>query len=79
MLTFTPTEKRILAVLSDGMGHTRDELFDCLSDELQNKGNVGSVLCNLRSKLLQKGETVVCVMGQGYKKYYQHFRLIRRD
>lgn len=73
---FTPTERKILAVLSDGMKHKREELFDCIPDEQSNVPiQVANHISNIRRKLRRKGQDIDCVyyMG-GY--YYRHCRLL---
>lgn len=58
-LKFTPTEERILAVLSDGFPHHRDQLKDCL-DELASFADLANHLCRLRAKLKLRGRSVIC-------------------
>lgn len=69
---FTPTQKLMLAILSDGKMHTLMELKSCCGPCSPN--TVNSHLKELRKKLLPKGEDVVCVFRHGY--YYQHVRLL---
>lgn len=60
MPKFTPTETRILAVLSDGMPHRRDELMRCLWDELSSRAALKMQLSNIRAKLRPIGQDIVC-------------------
>ncbi len=48
---FTPTERRIVSLLSDGYAHTAKELFGLLDDELAGRTAVAVHVCNIRSKL----------------------------
>lgn len=63
-LSFTPTEQRIIDLLSDGQPHHRSELMGCLSDDLAKDGNFGAHLTAIRKKLgtLTPQETVLCVL-----------------
>lgn len=71
---YTPTQKRILQVLSDGQPHSRYELKDCLNDELVEMRVLAVHLSKLR-KALPTGETIVCEL---FKRgiHYRHVRLI---
>ena len=72
---FTPTQLRILQVLSDGLQHTRAELIACLCDDLCGKGVVATHLTYLRAKLRPMGQDVVCeAVGRSVK--YRHVRLL---
>lgn len=78
-IRFTPMEERILAVLSDGLEHSFDELFACLNDELQGANNLSVYLFRLREKLKLRGETIMSLRkGSGWAKpVYQHVRFLR--
>ena len=70
---FTPTELRILEVLSDGKAHPRKELIEAI-DELAEKSTLKVHLSNLRKKLLNNGQNVLCTLvNRGI--CYQHVRL----
>lgn len=71
---FTPTEQRILDVLSDGKSHIRAELLRCL-DDLSIESSVRPHLMRLRAKLRLRGETIVRVWVQR-RCEYQHVRLV---
>jgi hypothetical protein len=73
---YTPTQKRILAVLADGNMHLRVELEACIDDELADKDiGLRMHLSRLRVKLRPSGLDVIyrCV---NKKHYYQKVRLI---
>lgn len=59
----SPTHKRMLDILKDGAGHTRDELHACLYDEQGIGKNVHSHLTELRRRLKRRGEDVICELG----------------
>lgn len=56
---FTPTQKRLLEVLSDGMMHSNYELLGCLNDELASIGTVRAHIYYLRTRLRPKGYDIV--------------------
>lgn len=72
---FTPTERRMLAVLSDGMMHSREELHACLPDDLDPLSAIRNHVSNLRKKLLPKGQDIVCQLHLA-KTHYRHVRLL---
>lgn len=76
MPAFTPTERRMMEVLSDGLVHTSQELFDCLSDELQPKGVVRKHMCLLRKKLKPEGYDVLWEFIRGRTRAYRLIRLL---
>lgn len=77
MAKFTPTETRILEVLSDGKPHHKLELHVCLFDEMgldKNKAVANHVL-RIRAKLNPEGYDIACSLR--YRKtYYTHVRLL---
>ncbi len=60
--TFTPTESRMLEVLSDGKVHLRKELFDCLwdNDPQASRSNVNRHISSIRTKIKPIGGLIVC-------------------
>lgn len=73
---FTPTEERMLVVLSDGDRHKKEELHKCLFDELSQLMTVNYHIQNMRRKLERKGQTIVVERGKGYDLFYRHVRLL---
>jgi hypothetical protein len=76
-MKFTPTQERILKVLSDGKAHHKRELFACLDDELADpKGSaVVRHIVDMRKQLRPNGQDIICEYY--YQKYlYRHVRLI---
>ena len=74
---FTPTQVRILQVLSDGKKHDKKELRECLGDDLTSDKTLSVHLCFLRKKLQAIGEDITTELT--YKKWaYRHVRLLYR-
>ncbi len=51
-LELTPTQERLLGVLSDGQPHSAEQLMLCLNDELADRKLLHVHLVYLRKKLL---------------------------
>lgn len=66
----TPTQQRMLALLSDGNAHTVHELRDCLFDEMGELSNVRAHVSGLRRRVEPLGLVIVCEQGT--------YRLARR-
>jgi hypothetical protein len=60
---FTPVQKRMLAVLADGMPHSREELHACLDRTDGPLSNIQAHITHIRGKLRPKGHDIVCEMG----------------
>lgn len=71
---FTPTQRAMLAVLSDGLPHTLVELHACLPDELGAMVNASMHISNLRKKLRKSDEDIICQV-HGRDTFYRHVRL----
>ena len=71
---YTPTQRRMMDVLEDGLLHRKEELHACLWDEAGDPANVRPHLTALRNKLRPLGQSVafIEVDGQGY---YQRVRV----
>lgn len=75
MEKFTPTQQRILELLSDGLRHKRDEVLACLGDDMASLDTMQIHIVYLRKKLNPKGTDIVCqVYNGGY--YYRHIRML---
>ena len=70
---FTPTELKMLDVLSDGLRHSKFELLKCC-DEYSQYQMVAQHITSIRKKL-PDDETIVCVV-YGRRNYYQHVKLL---
>jgi hypothetical protein len=73
---WTPTQQRILDVLSDGRPHDRDELLKCLWDDLSGGGALRQQVYLIRSVLRAVGEDIVCEFGWRRTIRYRHVRLL---
>jgi len=72
---FTPTQKAMLNVLSDGHRHTREELHACLPDELGPISNIRTHLMHIRKKLRPAGQDIICELFQR-RIHYRCIRLL---
>lgn len=77
-MRFTPTQQRILDILSDGMPHHRSELHRCLNDDMSSTKVLRGHIYLLREKLLKRGENILCEYFKG-SFMYRHVRLISKD
>lgn len=78
MTHYTPTEKKILNHLNDGMRHKRRDLMaDCM-DELASRTSFRNSVCRLRKKLRPKGQDIVCELADGTINY-RHIRLLHHN
>lgn len=72
---FTKTQNAILAVLSDGQPHTREELHKCLPDDMTELSAVRVHVCNIRKVLRLMGQDIVCELRHR-KIHYRHVRVL---
>lgn len=81
----TELEDKILAVLSDGMPHSKHDLLPLfwdapiLDEDLRRRllCNLRVAISKLREKLLDRGQTIICEdKGKGHPAYYRHVRLL---
>lgn len=72
---FTPTQQRMVDLLSDGLPHSRHELHACLNDELQPLIHITPHLTLIRKVLRPKGQDIICEI---YNRtvHYRHVRLL---
>lgn len=71
---FTPTQQRMLDVLSDGGLHGKDELVRCMSDPLSD--NIKPHLHRLRKLLRPQGHDIVLQYGPDRRWHYRHVVLL---
>ena len=73
---YTPTQQRILKLLSDGQRHPRAEVFDvCIGDDLLDRALLNDHISRLRKKLRPLGQDIICESsGRGY--FFRHVRLL---
>ncbi len=74
---YTPTQQRMLAVLADGMRHTKEELISCLWDEMGTIGTVNVHLTYLRKILRPMGQDIICENDGRRRNGYRHVRLLK--
>jgi hypothetical protein len=55
---FTPTQKRIFALLSDRKWHSREAIHGCLFDELSGPSAVRKQISHMRNILRKRGEEI---------------------
>lgn len=77
-MNYTPTQRRILAVLEDGQAHKVSELMECLNDDMAERVTLRGHICALRKKLRPIGENIHCELG-GTQVYYRRTRLVSVD
>lgn len=70
---FTPTERRILALLNDGASHTRREIHACLNDDLAQLSAINRHINSLREKI-PEGQEIICCLSNKRISY----RLLRQ-
>ena len=75
---FTPTERRILSLLSDGLPHKRKEVHGCLDDDLAAMAAIRWHIMNLRTKLRRSGQDIVCELV-GRTINYRQVRLLNHN
>ena len=66
---YTPTEKRIINLLSDGRAHSREEIHELLEDELSPLSAINYHITNLRSKVKGRGLIILCVSVRRNLRY----------
>jgi DNA-binding winged helix-turn-helix (wHTH) protein len=71
----TKTQYAIIHALSDGQGHSKDELLRCLPDDLASVGAVRVHVCRINKVLRPMGEEILCVYD-GRTVKYRHIRHI---
>lgn len=75
-IELTPTQQRIMNLLSDGLSHTRNEIHMCLSDNLSARSALKFHITAIRKYLEPRGETVLCVVSNG-PIAYRYVRIIK--
>lgn len=73
---FTPTERKIIHLLSDGRRHLNIEVARVVDPEVLSTKGLKMHFKNLRSKLNPIGQEIVCIRYFG-KYYYQHVRFLK--
>lgn len=81
-IKLTPTERRIMTMLSDGYRHRKSELQTCLGDELATNGTLLVHIANIRKKLRIVGQDIVSFSSrtsEDGESYYMQVRLAPRN
>jgi DNA-binding response OmpR family regulator len=74
---YTATEHRILARLSDGLPHSREDLLKCLEDSQAELATLQVHISNIRKKL-PTGYRIVCELHKN-SPHYTHVRKLAGD
>lgn len=74
-MRLTPTQKKMLQLLSDGMPHSRAEVHACLPDELGARTNIYPHLSGIRRQLKEIGEAILVEFIRG-RLHFRHVRLL---
>lgn len=74
-MELTPTQQKIIDLLSDGLKHSREELHNLINPNAGNK-NVQVHISYLRKILQARGEDIAGEVGFGLKITYRHVRLL---
>lgn len=72
---YTPTQERILNLLSDGLPHTRAEIQSLLPDSLSALAAIRKHICYLR-KHLPPDQRIICEVTNGRKAHYCLMQLV---
>lgn len=74
---YTPTQRRILHVLSDGLSHTVSELRHCIWDEQADLDVVIRDHISKLRKVLPKGQDVISRKRPDGEWGYSHVRVVK--
>ncbi len=75
---YTPIEQRMINLLSDGIRHSYEEMFQCLDDELAGNTAVLFHITNLKNKLAKKGFGITS-QRENKVTYYRMVRFIGKS
>jgi hypothetical protein len=73
--TLSPIQRKMLGVFSDGMRHSKDELYRCLNDDLAKDTAVNCHISKMRKVLRVMGEEIVCEVFER-QFWYRHVLLL---
>jgi hypothetical protein len=71
----TPTQRRMLSLLADGLPHTREELHACLNDEQADLSSIQGPISNLRKLMRPHGHDIICELHKRAISY-RHVMLL---
>jgi hypothetical protein len=63
----TPTQRRMLSLLADGLPHTREELHACLNDEQADLSSIQGPISNLRKLMRPHGHDIICELHSHHR------------
>jgi hypothetical protein len=72
---YTPSQQRLIDVLSDGLPHDREELRQALGDDQLTNKNLSDHIILLRRVVRPRGEEIVCELWDG-SPHYRHVRFL---
>jgi len=75
MREFTPTQTKILRVLSDGLPHKLPEVMACLDELTKRPNSLHRHLSSMRKILRPRGEDIICQFVSRQRQY-RHVRLL---
>lgn len=73
---FTPTERAILELLSDGKAHHRDAIRDHC--DIASSDKVSFHVRNIRKKIERVGQAMPCILINR-RIHYQHFVMLNHE
>jgi hypothetical protein len=76
--TLTPTGQRMMAILGDGLPHSRYDLFTALQTPDAKLSNIRAHITWIREVIRPRGEDIVCEINPGKRRgiFYRHVRLM---
>lgn len=75
--SYTPTQARILKVLSDGLSHTKTELKGCIDDELAEMDSTIENHIHKLRKVLPRGQDIISKKRPDGEWGYSHVRIVK--
>lgn len=76
LAALSAVQRRMLAVLADGLPHAKHELYACLWDDKSQMRAIFRHVTALRQALLPHGQTVVCELVNTRAVRYRWVRLL---
>jgi hypothetical protein len=70
-----PVERKLLAVLADGLAHSIAELGECMPTGDGDMATVKVHVCRIRKVLRPRGEDIICEMNSR-RIFYRHVVLL---
>lgn len=70
----TPNERKIMAILSDGMFHSTEELCRAVDNTIEYSNVLRVHICDIRKKIKNKNLNIIAEGVQGPKPGYRQVR-----